>query len=67
MEVRKFGGTTPTLGGQGGLVLGDVMLIHDLDQPKKQWWIGRVEEWLEGSDGTVRGASLHVWQEDRTA
>ena len=38
----------------------DVVLIHDLDQPRTQWQIGRVKGLLQGSDGAVRGASLCV-------
>ena len=35
-------------------------LIHDSDQPRTLWQIGKVEGLLEGSDVAVRGASLHV-------
>ena len=40
------------------LAPGDV--VHDSDQPMMQWWLGRIERLLEGSDGAVRAASLRV-------
>ena len=42
------------------LAPGDVVLVHDSDQPWMQWRLGRVERLLEGSDGAVRGAFLRV-------
>ena len=38
----------------GTLAPGDVVLVYDSDQPRMQWWLGRVERLLERSDGAVR-------------
>ena len=42
------------------LAPGDIVLVHNSDQPRMQWRLGRIERFLEGSDGAVRGVSLHV-------
>lgn len=49
------------------LAPGDVVLVHDSDQPRMQWRLGRVERLLEGSDGAVRGASLRVQSGKKTS
>ena len=35
---------------------GDVVIVHDEDQPREKWRIGKVEALVTGSDGHVRGA-----------
>lgn len=40
--------------------VGDVVLIHDSDQPRSFWRMGRVERLIVGQDGKVRGAALRV-------
>ena len=47
------------------IAVGDVVLIHEPNKPWSLWRMGRVEELLHGSDGNVRGASLHVQSGDR--
>ena len=49
------------------LTPGDVVLVHDSDQPRMQWRLGRIERLLEGSDGAVRGASLRVQSGKKTS
>ena len=39
---------------------GDVVVVHDEDQPRGKWWIGKVEDPLVGADGHVRGAVVRV-------
>ena len=45
--------------------VGDVVVIYDKDQPRGFWRIGRVQEWLTGRDGRVRGAVLRVAKNER--
>ena len=49
------------------LAPGDVVLVHDSDQPRMQWRLGKIERLLEGSDGAVRGASLRVQSGKKTS
>ena len=39
---------------------GDVVIVHDEDQPRGKWRIGRIESLITGSDGCVRGATVRV-------
>ena len=39
---------------------GDVVIVHDEDQPRGKWRIGKVESLVTGSDGCVRGAVVRV-------
>ena len=40
--------------------IGDVVIVHDEDQPRGKWRIGKVETLVTGSDGHVRGAVVRV-------
>lgn len=40
--------------------IGDVVIVHDEDQPRGKWRIGKVEALVTGSDGHVRGAAVRV-------
>jgi len=40
--------------------IGDVGIVHDEDQPRGKWRIGKVENLITGSDGCVRGAVVPV-------
>lgn len=40
--------------------IGDVIIVHDEDQPIGKWRIGKVEALVKGSDGQVRGAVVRV-------
>ena len=40
--------------------IGDVVIVHDEDQPRGKWRIGKVETLVTGSDGHVRGAVVWV-------
>ena len=51
---------------RGNLIsVGDVVIIHDSDQPRGFWRLGRVQELLDGRDGRVRGAKLRVARKGR--
>ena len=39
---------------------GEIVLIHEENQPRTLWRLGRVKEIIEGSDGQIRGATLTV-------
>ena len=40
--------------------VGDVIIIHNENQPWGFWKLGRIEETLTGPDGEIRGAVLRV-------
>ena len=40
--------------------IGDVVIVHNEDQPRGKWRIGKVEALVTGSDGHVRGAVVRV-------
>ena len=40
--------------------IGDVVIVHEENQPRGKWRIGRVEALVTGSDGQVRGAVVRV-------
>jgi len=40
--------------------IGDVVIVHDENQPRGKWRIGKVESLVTGSDGCVRGAVVRV-------
>ena len=40
--------------------IGDVIIVHDEDQPRGKWRIGKVEALVKASDGQVRGAVVRV-------
>ena len=39
---------------------GDVVVVHDEDQPRGKWLIGKVEDLLVGADGHIRGAVVRI-------
>ena len=38
----------------------DVVVVHDEDQPRGKWRIGKVEDLIAGADGSIRGAVVRV-------
>ena len=40
--------------------VGDVVIVHDEDQPRGKWRIGKVEALVTGSDGHARGTVVRV-------
>ena len=46
--------------------VGDIVIVHNDDQPRGMWKLGRIEE-LVGADHEVRGAVLRVARQGRQA
>jgi len=42
------------------VLIRDVVIVHDEEEPKGKWRIGKVEALVTGSDGHVRGAVVRV-------
>ena len=49
------------------VAIGDVVIIHDKDQPRGFWRLGQVQELIRGRDGRVRGAILRVAGKDHSS
>ena len=47
--------------------VGDIVIVHNDDQPQGMWKLGRIEELLVGADHEVRGAVLRVARQGRQA
>ena len=45
--------------------VGDVVIIHDPDQPRSFWRLGVVEQLVPSTDGQVRGAVVKVKSKKR--
>ena len=39
---------------------GDIVIVHDDNQPRGKWRVGKIENHITGSDGCVRGAVVRV-------
>ena len=37
---------------------GDVVIVHDKDQPRREWKLGLVQSLMHGSDGLARAAII---------
>ena len=46
------------------IAIGDVVIIHDENQPRGLWRMGRVNGLMKGKDGKVRGASVKTKSKD---
>lgn len=46
--------------GKQSVTLGDIILVHDEAYPKAFWKLGKVQHRIEGRDGCVRAAVVHV-------
>ena len=55
------------LSSQPRVSVGDVAIIHDENQPRGMWNLGRVEELLVGNDEEVKGAVLRTAGQGRRA
>ena len=42
------------------IAVGDIVIVHDENQPRGLWKLGKVEELMPGADGNVRGAFIRV-------
>jgi len=45
--------------------IGDVVIVHDDDKPRRLWRLGRVVKLIAGSDNRVRGAEIMVKSKSR--
>ena len=46
------------------IAIGDVVIIHDENQPRGLWRMGRVDSLMRGKDGKVRAASVKTQAKD---
>lgn len=42
------------------LEVGDMILVHDQDNPRRFWKLARLQSLITGQDGIVHGATLRV-------
>ena len=52
---------------QTQISVGDVVVVHDEDQPHGMWKLGRVERLIEGTDSLARGAVVKERSRNRSA
>lgn len=45
---------------------GDVVIVHDQDQPRGLWKVGRIESTIKGADENIRGVLVKVSNGGRT-
>lgn len=60
LELRNSHGNATQQSSNRVVSIGDVVIVHDEDQPRGKWRIGKVEALVTGSDGCVRGAVVRV-------
>jgi len=60
LQLRERYTHTDTVGVPRPPIPGEVVLIHEDNQPRTLWRLGRVKDVIEGSDGQIRGAALTV-------
>ena len=49
------------------ITVGDIVIIHDENQPRGLWRLGKIEELIQGTDGEVRGAVVKTYSGGRTS
>ena len=57
---RSAKSTNPT-----PIAVGDMVVVHDEEQPRGFWRLARVENLITGADGLVRGATVRVKSKTR--
>ena len=60
LQLRERYAHTDPVGVPRAPIPGEIVLIHEDNQPRALWRLGRVKEIIEGSDGQIRGATLTV-------
>lgn len=60
LQLRERYTHTDPVGVPRAPIPGEVVLIHEENQPRSLWRLGRVKDVIEGSDGQIRGATLTV-------
>ena len=60
LELREFHRTSQQRGAAYPLKPGEVVTVYDEGHPRGMWRLGRIEELIPSSDGTVRGVRVKV-------
>ena len=60
LELRDAHRQRNSKSAKRNLSAGDIVLVHDQDQPRGFWKLARVQSLITGRDGVVRGATLKV-------
>ena len=66
LELRDTHRQRSSSGIKNAIVVGDVVLIHDEDNPRGFWKLAKVQKLIIGQDGEIRGATLKVGSKDGT-
>jgi hypothetical protein len=66
LELREAHRHSARKRGKADIVkIGDVVIVHDDDQPRGLWRLGRIEKLITGADNRVRGAVVKVKSKKR--
>ena len=60
MELRDSHRRSAKSSNPTPIAVGDIVVVHDEEQPRGFWRLARVEDLLTGADGLVRGATIRV-------
>lgn len=58
LELRESHRQAPKKNKCGTIAVGDVVLVHDDNQPRGCWKLAKVESLIKGTDGLIRSAKL---------
>ena len=65
MELRDSHRRSAKSSNPTPIVVGDIVVVHDEEQPRGFWRLARVKDLLTGADGLVRGATITVKSKNR--
>ena len=65
MELRDSHRRSAKSSNPTPIAVGDIVVVHDEEQPRGFWRLARVEDLLTGADGLVRGATIRVKSKNR--
>jgi hypothetical protein len=60
LELRDSHRQKQASGNSASVRVGDVVVVHDQDNPRGFWKLAKIEKLLSGKDGLVRGAVLRL-------
>lgn len=60
LELRNSHRNAPQGNRNGAVPTGYIVIVHDDNQPRGKWRVGKIENHITGSDGCVRGAVVRV-------